>query len=102
MLPYHVTPTLPVRLAAQFHLERDQTVLFSSRPHLSACCAVSLFLSSAFYFPLCFFASYNLPYILPSSVCSNPFLFALFTKLPGCTRVLPKMERPFNHERKLL
>src|SRR5579859_1846949 len=27
--------------------------------------------------------SYNLPYILPSSVSSNPFVFTLFKKLPG-------------------
>ena len=28
-------------------------------------------------------AAYNLPYILPSSVCSNPCVFTLFQKLPG-------------------
>ena len=36
---------------------------------------------------------YNLPYILQSSVCSNPFVFTLFTKLPGCTPFLPILER---------
>ena len=35
---------------------------------------------------------YNLPYILPSSVSSNPCVFTLFTKLPGCTYFLPNLE----------
>ena len=38
-------------------------------------------------------AAYNLPYILPSSVCSKSLVFTLFTKLPGCTQTIPKMER---------
>src|SRR5215831_15939724 len=28
--------------------------------------------------------SYKVPYILPSSVYPNPFVFTLFSKLPGC------------------
>src|SRR5579859_393882 len=36
--------------------------------------------------------SYNLPYILPSSVSSNPFVFTLFKKLPGWGATLPIME----------
>src|SRR5579859_7601821 len=34
-----------------------------------------------------------LPYILPSSVYSNSFVFTLFTKLPGWGCILPKLER---------
>ena len=33
--------------------------------------------------------SYKVPYILPSSVYSNPFVFTLFSKLPGCTSFFP-------------
>ena len=39
--------------------------------------------------------SYSLPYILPSSVSSNTFVFTLFTKLPGCAGILPILE-PFS------
>jgi activator of Hsp90 ATPase-like protein len=35
---------------------------------------------------------YKVPYILPSSVCSNSFVFTLFTKLPGCIHFLPNSE----------
>ena len=34
-------------------------------------------------------AAYNLPYILPSSVCSKSRVFTLFTKLPGWGVSLP-------------
>ena|SRR5215831_10432352 len=33
--------------------------------------------------------SHKVPYILPSSVCSNSFLFTLFSKLPGDTEDSP-------------
>jgi len=36
---------------------------------------------------------YKVPYILPSSVYSNPFVFTLFSKLPGCSYFLTKTER---------
>src|SRR5579859_1304548 len=36
---------------------------------------------------------YNLPYILPSSVSSNPFVFTLFKKRPGCGGILLYPER---------
>lgn len=35
---------------------------------------------------------YRVPYILPSFVCSNSFVFTLFTELPVCTYSLPKTE----------
>src|SRR5579859_72286 len=37
--------------------------------------------------------AYNLPYILPSSVSSNPFVFTLFKKRPGCGGILLYPER---------
>ena len=37
----------------------------------------------------------NLPYILPSSVCSKYCVFTLFTKLPGWGVFLPILVRPF-------
>src|SRR5215472_17485564 len=47
-----------------------------------------------FQFPLSSFQSwvYKVPYILPSSVYSNSFVFTLFTKLPGWGAILPKSE----------
>src|SRR5215467_4603687 len=33
--------------------------------------------------------SYKVPYILPSSVCPNSFVFTLFAKLPGCVFLFP-------------
>ena len=36
---------------------------------------------------------YKVPYILPSSVYSNSFVFKLFTKLPGWGGILPKSEQ---------
>src|SRR5215831_8438913 len=38
--------------------------------------------------------TYKVPYTLPSSVCPNPFVFTLFTKLPRWGGILPKSERP--------
>jgi len=44
-----------------------------------------------------FLCLYKVPYILPSSVYSKPFLFTLFSKLPGCTSSLPILELVIRH-----
>src|SRR5215472_2376122 len=64
---------------------------------LCALCVDSVLFSSDLRLPI---PSYKVPYLLPSSVSSKPFVFTLFTKLPGCTPLLPELERLAHTERK--
>ena len=49
----------------------------------------SLYLSTLFLYLVSI-----LPYVLPSSVCRKPFVFTLFTKMPGVGGILPTLVYP--------